>query len=94
MCPGKDATEKEIEEVCRERSFHAPYWKGLTARTDIPGRVLSLAEVYVINRKYLELAEAKKHAGPIGRSPAARWVHRAHALSDPAKRLGHMPGTR
>lgn len=57
MRPGKDAT-KEIGGVCREMSSRTPCWQGKTAGTDIPERVLSPAEVYVINDKYLELNAA------------------------------------
>ena len=55
MCPGKAATLEEIDEICRETPFHTSFWKGRTAQTDIPERILSPAEVDVINRKYLEL---------------------------------------
>ena len=58
MRPGKDATEEEVGEVSREMSFRTPCWQGKTAGTDIPERVLSPAEVYVINCKYLELNAA------------------------------------
>ena len=55
MCPGQPATLQEIEEIRWETHFRTPYWKGKAADTDIPERVLSLAEVDVISCKYLEL---------------------------------------
>ena len=58
MCPGETATLEDIEKACRETPFRTPFWKGKTADTDIPERVLSPAEVDVINRKYLELNAA------------------------------------
>ena len=39
-------------------SFSTSYWQGKIAGTDIPERVLSPAEVYVINDKYLKLHAA------------------------------------
>ena len=58
MCPGQPATSEEIEEISRETPFHTPCWKGQKVDTDIPDRLLSPAEVDVINRKYLELKAA------------------------------------
>ena len=58
MCPGQPATLEEIEAACKETPFHTPFWKGKMAITDIPERVLSPAEVEVINNKYLELNTA------------------------------------
>ena len=55
MCPGKAATLEEIDEICRETPFHTPFWKGKTAQTDVPERILAPAEVEVINNTYLEL---------------------------------------
>ena len=53
MCPGKQATLEEIEEACRATPFLTPFWKGRAVQTDIPECALSLAEVDVINRKYM-----------------------------------------
>ena len=58
MCPGKSATLEKIEEACQETRFRTPFWKGKTSDTDMPGRILSPAEVDVINKKYLELQAA------------------------------------
>jgi hypothetical protein len=58
MCPGKPATQEEIEEACRETPFRTPSWKGNSAKTDIPQRVLAPAEVKVINNTYLKLNAA------------------------------------
>ena len=58
MCPGKPATLEDIEEACRETPFRTPFWKDNTSQTDIPERLLSPAEVDVINKKYLELEAA------------------------------------
>ena len=58
MCPGQPATLEEIEEISRETPFHTPCWKFQKVDTDIPDRLLSPAEVDVINRKYLELKAA------------------------------------
>ena len=49
---------EDIEEACRETPFRTPFWKGNTSHTDIPERVLSPAEVDVINKKFLELKAA------------------------------------
>ena len=58
MCPGQPATLEEIEAACKETPFRTPFWKGKSSATDIPERVLSPAEVDVINRTYLELKAA------------------------------------
>ena len=73
MCLGKLATLEEIEEISRGTPFHAPFWKGMTAQTDIPERVLSPEEVDVINRKYLELNaefDAKRRSQDTGEAIA------------------------
>ena len=64
---------EDIEEACRETPFRTPFWKGNTSHTDIPERVLSPAEVDVINRKYLELNAAflaKRHGQNTGEAIA------------------------
>ena len=58
MCPGREADQVEIREVCREMSCRTPFWRGTRVDMDIPERVLSPVEVYVINCKYLELNAA------------------------------------
>ena len=58
MCAGKAATLEEMEEACRETAFHNPFWNGKTATTDITERILSPAEVEVINNTYMELNAA------------------------------------
>ena len=58
MRPGKAASKEDIEGVCWERLFRTPKWLGRRAGTDIPGRVLSPAEVHGINDKYLKLNAA------------------------------------
>ena len=73
MCPGQLATLQEIEEIHREMHFRTPYWKGKAADTDIPERVLTPAEVDVINCKYLELNAAfleKRHGQNTGEAIA------------------------
>ena len=58
MCLGQPATLEEIDAACKETPFHTPFWKGKSSATDIPERVLSPAEVDVINSTYLELKAA------------------------------------
>ena len=54
MCPGVPTSLEVLESVCQEAPFYTPWWNGRTAATDIPPRKLSLQEVDVINRTYIE----------------------------------------
>ena len=58
MCPGKPASLEEIADIIEQTPYKTPGWKGTKESTDIEPRILSPEEVYVINKKYLELQTA------------------------------------
>ena len=58
MCPCEPVTNEEIAAIIEEKGpFKTPEWQDQSETTRIPPRVLSIAEVEVINKVYLDLKD-------------------------------------